>query len=71
MASHEHYGVPKHGHIECLFNNLFRLISKKTTNSALLVHGEENQLVTDGFPLQRTGNVDSFIMSYRISQLFG
>ena len=30
VMSHEHHGVPKHQQHDCLFSNLFRLISRKT-----------------------------------------
>ena len=39
--------------IECLFNNMFRLATKKHKQSALLSLCAGNPPVTDGFPAQR------------------
>ena len=60
LTSYEHHGVSNH--IECLFNNLFRLTWKKTSKPAILALCEgtlpANAPMTGGFPSQRGSNAE-------------
>ena len=60
--SHEHHGVSNHWPLDCFFNSLFRVTSKKTSKPLLLVLCEGNPPVTGGFPSQRASNMESVSM---------
>ena len=55
----ERSGVSNHRRLECLFNRLFRLRSKKTSKLGITVLCEGNPAVPDGFPSQRTSNAEN------------
>ena len=55
----EHPGVSNHRRLDCLFNCLFRLTSKKTSKPVLLAFCEGNPPVTGGFPSQRASNAET------------
>ena len=50
LMPHDHHVISNHQQLDCMFNNSFRLISKKT--SALLTLCDGNPVVTSGFPSQ-------------------
>ena len=57
VTSYEHHGVWNHRQLNCLFNNSFRLTSKKTRKR---VSGP----VTGEFPSQRASNAEGVSMSW-------
>ena len=50
IPAHEHHDISDHQQLNCLFNSLFRLITKEHQNVALLALWEGNPLVTGWFP---------------------
>ena len=61
----EWHGIINHRYRDCLHNRLFRLISKKTSNPALLAICEGNPPVIIGFPSQRARKAGSASMPWR------
>ena len=57
LPSLERYGFSKHQHLHCLFNCVFRIITKETWK--LLIIGLRRRGAYD-FPSQRVGNAESF-----------
>ena len=56
-TSYDRHGVSNYRSIECLFNRLYRLTTKKHQMSTL-----RNPPVTGGFPTQRDSNADNVSM---------
>ena len=64
VMSNEPYGVLNHQPLNCLFNILFWLTSKKISKFPSLALCEGNPPVTGGFPSQRASNEESISISW-------
>ena len=65
-ASHKHHDVPYHRQLDCVFNNLFILTTKKTPRLYITHICYGNPPVTDRFPPQSIcNNAENFCMPWR------
>ena len=69
VTSPQHHSISNHWQLNCLFYNLFRLTSKKTSKAVLLALCEGNPPVTGGFPSQRASKMESISMSWHKKQV--
>ena len=60
VTSHERHGISNHWPLDCLFNRLFRLTTKKTTN----LRPTHLLSATCGFPSQSVCNAESVFMPW-------
>ena len=67
--SNDRHGVSNYRSIECLFNSVFELTTKKHQRSALLSLCEGNPLMTSGFHAQRDRNAENVFIWWRHSFL--
>ena len=64
VTSRKHHGVSIHLELDCLFNRLFRLTSKKISKPASQVICERNPPVAGGFPSQGSSKAENISMTW-------
>ena len=60
----EYYGNSSNWKVDCLFNSLFRLTTKKISKLCMAGPFKGKQLMISGFPSQRASNVESVSISW-------